>query len=126
MRNRIALVILPALAVGTACAKTPPNTIPVLVSPTADVQYYDLEVPRDLEIKAVDFDATTYADVGGPAGGPTTSTVAGRAFVKVYAVHSATGEHFLLLYEDIARRKRPVQIIRFVPGTDRATRDSVR
>jgi hypothetical protein len=75
MRNRMALVFLPALVMGVACAKTPPYTIPAPVAPTADIQYYDLEVPRDLEVKAVDFDATTYADVGGPAGGPTTSTV---------------------------------------------------
>jgi len=40
--------------------------------------------------------------------------------VRVYAVHKTTGEQFLLLYEDITRRKRPVQIIRFVPGTDAA------
>ncbi len=38
--------------------------------------------------------------------------------MKVYAVHRTTGEQFLLLYEDIAHRKRPVQVIHFrrAPG----------
>jgi hypothetical protein len=92
------------------------NTVPNPVSPTAAIQYYDLEVPPDLEIKAVDFSATTFTDVSG-SGGATYSSVGGRAFVKVYAVHRTTGEQFLLLYEDIGRRKRPVQIIRFIPTT---------
>jgi hypothetical protein len=68
----------------------------------------------------VDFSATTYSEVGGPPQGPVGSTVNGRAFVRVYAVHKTTGEQFLLLYEDITHRRRPVQIIRFVPGTDAA------
>ena len=88
------------------------NTVPEPVSPTAAVQHYDLEVPADLEIRAVDFSATTFSEVTG-SGGHTSSSVGGRAFVKVYAVHRKTAEQFLLLYEDIARRKRPVQIIRF-------------
>jgi len=88
--------------------------------PNRPVQYYDLELPADLEIKAVDFSATTYADVSGPPEGAVGSTVSGRAFVNVYAVHRTTGEQFLVLYEDVGRRSRPVQIIRFVPGTDPA------
>ena len=64
--------------------------------------------------------ATTYADVSGAPQGAIGSTVNGRAFVKVYAVHKTTGDQFLVLYEDITRRTRPVQIIRFVPGTDAA------
>ena len=68
----------------------------------------------------MDFSATTFANVSGPPEGAVGSTISGRAFVKVYAVHRTTGEQFLLLYEDIARRRRPVQIIRFVPGADPA------
>jgi hypothetical protein len=89
------------------------------------VQRYDLEIPPDLEIKSVDFPASTFTDVsGGPDG--TSSSVGGRAFVKVYAVHRTTGEQLLLLYEDISNRRRPVQIIRFVRGSDSARPDSAR
>jgi hypothetical protein len=75
MRPSLWLFALTAVATETACVK-PVNTVPAPVPPTAQVQYYDLELPADLEIKAVDFTATTY--------------------------------------------RRPVQIIRFVPGTDPA------
>jgi hypothetical protein len=111
MRNRIRLLILPLLVSGVACQPTV-NTIPPVAGPMTPVQYYDLQLPRDLEVKAVDFTATTYADVSG-VNGMTSSSVAGRAFVKVYAVHRTTGEQFLLLYEDIAHRAQPAQIIRF-------------
>jgi hypothetical protein len=119
MRTSLWLFALTAVATETACVK-PVNTVPAPVAPTAQVQYYDLELPADLEIKAVDFSATTYADVSGPPEGAVGSTVSGRAFVNVYAVHRTTGEQFLVLYEDVGRRSRPVQIIRFVPGTDPA------
>ena len=95
------------------------NTVPEPVSPAAAIQYYDLEVPPDLEIRSVDFDATMFAEGAGSA-----STVGGRAFVKVYAVNRKTGEQFLLLYEDVARRKRPVQIVRFRPAASVALPDS--
>ena len=88
------------------------NTVPEPVSPKSAIQYYDLEVPPDLEIKAVDFSATTFSEVSGSKS-LTSSSVGGRAFVKVYGVHRKTGEQFLLLYEDITRRKRPVQVLRF-------------
>jgi len=101
------------------------NTVPEPVSPAAAIQYYDLEVPLDLEIKGVDFSATTFSDVSGSGGG-TSSEVGGRAFVKVYAVHRKTGDQFLLLYEDIVHRKRPVQIIRFRPVPTVTLPDSLR
>ncbi len=123
MIHRVALATLLAVGAGGAC--TPVNTVPNPVSPTAAIQYYDLQVPPDLEIKAVDFSATTFAAVSGSAAG-TSSAVGGRAFAKVYAVHRTTGEQFLLIYEDIEHRNRPVQIIRFVRSLDRARADSTR
>jgi hypothetical protein len=124
MHNRLSLFILPVLALGVAC-RPPVNTVPAPVSPAAEVLRYDLEIPPDLEIKSVDFSASTFTDVsGGPDG--TSSSVGGRAFVKVYAVHRTTGEQLLLLYEDISNRRRPVQIIRFVRGSDSARPDSAR
>lgn len=125
MRTHASLFVLPALIAGVACQPTI-NTLPGPASPTTAVQYYDLEVPGDLEIKAVDFAATTFSEVFGPPHGFTTSSVGGRAFVKVYAVHRTTGEQFLLLYEDIAHRTQPVQVIRFLGGPDRARPDSTR
>ena len=119
MRSSLWLVALTAVATEIACVK-PVTTVPAPVTPTAQVQYYDLEVPQELEIKSVDFSATMYSDVSGTPQGPVGSTVNGRAFVKVYAVDKTTGEQFLLLYEDITRRKRPVQVIRFIPGIDPA------
>jgi hypothetical protein len=124
MSRRISLpIVLPALFTSIAC--TPVNTVPEPVSPSAAIQHYDLEIPVDLEIKSVDFSATTFSDVSG-SGGSTSSAVGGRAFVKVYAVHRSTGEQNLLLYEDIARRKQPVQVIRFVRSPDRVRSDSTR
>jgi hypothetical protein len=124
MHTRVSLFVLPVLAAGIACVK-PVNTVPAPVSPTAAVQRYDLELPPDLEVKSVDFSASTFTDVsGGPDG--SSSSVGGRAFVKVYAVHRTTGEQFLVLYEDVSNRRRPVQIIRFVRGGDSARPDSAR
>lgn len=120
-RASLFLFVLPALVSAVACS--PVNTVPDPISPASAIQYYDLEVPADLEISAVDFSATTFSDVSG-SGGTTSSSVGGRAFVKVHAVHRTTREQFLLLYEDIARRKRPVQVIRFLGGPESARPDS--
>lgn len=117
----LAATILPVVLWGAACS--PVNTVPAPVSPTAAVQYHELEVPSDLEIKSVDFAATTFSEVSGSAN-LTATSVGGRAFVKVYAVQRTTGEQFLLLYEDIEHRKQPVQIVRFSRGPALARPDS--
>ncbi len=117
MRSQASLIFLFTLVAGAACSRTI-NTLPRPVSPTAPVQYFDLEVPADLEIKGGDFSATTFSDVSGTE--LISSSVGGRAFVKIYAVHRTTGEQFLLLYEDIVRRKQPVYVIRFRRGTEQA------
>lgn len=125
MRNGTGPSLFTLTALVSAVACSPVNTVPAPVSPTAAVQYYDLEVPADLEIRNVDFSATTFSDVSGTAS-TITSNVGGRAFVKVYATHRTTGEQYLLLYEDIAHRRRPVQIIRFLRGAEVARPDSTR
>jgi hypothetical protein len=124
VRNRSSILVLSVAAAAVGCM-TPINTVPEPVSPATAVQHYDLEVPPDLEIRTVDFAATTFSEVSGMQGS-TSSAVGGRAFVKAYAVHRTTGEHYLLLYEDIAHRQRPVQVIRFVRGQDSAKPDSTR
>src|SRR3954464_4815250 len=87
------------LLVGLVAGCQPVNTVPEPVSPTSAIQYYDLEVPPDLEISSIDFSATTFSEVTGS--GSTSSSMGGRAFVKIYGVRRKTGEQFLLLYEDI-------------------------
>jgi hypothetical protein len=93
------------------------NTVPEPLSPTASVQRYDLDIPSDFEIKAIDFTATSFTDVTG-FNGITSSSTSGRGFVKVYAVQRGTGEQYLLLYEDIARRRQPIQVIHFRSAPD--------
>lgn len=125
MRSRIFSLVAVAL-VAAACATPGVDTLPPPVSPRAPTQYYDLEVPADLEVRSIDFSATTYSDVSGTAESGPMTTVNGRAFVQVRAVHRVTGELYLLVYEDPARRKQPIQVIRFVAGARRARPDSTR
>jgi hypothetical protein len=126
MRYPVSRFAIASAMLLAACTRTIVNTIPPLVTPLAEVQRYDLELPPDLDVKTIDFTATTYADVRGNSDTGTSSEVAGRAFVKVWAVHRTTGDNYLLLYEDGSHRRRPVQIIRFVRGAERAGPDSIR
>ena len=124
MRIRARLIFLFLLVAGAACACAPSNTLPRPVSPTAPVQHFNLEIPPDLEIKGADFSATALSD--GSGGELVPSNVSGRAFLIIFAVHRTTGEQFLLLYEDIVRRKQPVYVVRFRRGTEQARPDSTR
>jgi hypothetical protein len=110
--------IIPALLLLAACR--PVNTVPAPVSPTDPVQEFALDLPANLEIRHVDFSATTFSDVSGSESSVATS-VGGRAFLQVYAVDRSTGESVLLLYENIARRKQPIQVIRFRAATARGS-----
>ena len=125
MRHPVTRYAIAAAMLLVACVRRPVNTIPPLMPPLAEVQRLELELPPDVDVKAIDFAATTYADVRGFEG-TTSSEVAGRAFIKVWAVHRTTGDNYLLLYEDIGHRRRPIQIIRFVRGADRVSPDSAR
>jgi hypothetical protein len=105
--------ILPALLLVGACSRTV-NTLPPVVSPTTPVLEHTLQLPPGLEIRSVDYQATMFSDVSGGVGTiPNTTTTGGRAFIKVYAVDTGTGDQVLLLYENVARRTEPIQIIRF-------------
>jgi hypothetical protein len=94
----------------------PLNTVPAPVSPEAAIQEFQLDIPAGLEVRNVDFIATVYSDVSGNQDF-VGSTTGGRAFLKVYAIDRQSGESVLLLYENIAKRKRPVQVIRFRAGS---------
>jgi hypothetical protein len=114
MRMWVRLLLFGALfgltAIASACS--PVNTVPAPVAPADPVQYYDLDLPSSLEIKSVDFDAAMFTNVSGSSD-LVGSQVGGRGFLKVYAVDKKTGEQYLLIYENIRERKRPVQVIRF-------------
>jgi hypothetical protein len=113
--TRVTMPSLSLLCTLWACSH-PVNTIPAPAGPSGATRYYDLEIPARLDIKNISFDATTFSDVSGYQSGTvgyTSSSIGGRAFLKVYAVHRDTGEQFLLIYEDIAGRKRPLHIVRF-------------
>lgn len=92
---------------------SPVNTVPPPVSPEAAIQEFALEIPAGLEVRNVDFTASLYSDVSGTPNAVGSAT-GGRAFLKVYAVDRKSGESVLLLYENIEKRKRPVQVIRFL------------
>ena len=92
------------------------NTVPDPVAPDAAVQNFELEIPQNLEVRNVDFSAVAYSDVSG-SGGLVGSSTVGRGFLKVYAFDRGSGESVLLLYENIAKRKQPVQVIRFRPAS---------
>lgn len=115
MPNAVSYPLFCTLMALAACR--PINTVPAPLTPADPVQYYDLDLPSSLEIKSVAFDAALFTDV---SGGPDVvgSQVGGRGFLKVYAVDRRTGDQYLLIYENIRERKRPVQIIHFhaVPG----------
>lgn len=92
------------------------NTVPRPISPADPVSKFDLVVPKDLEVRSADFDATMFASAGGGRD-YVTSDVGGRAFIKLFAVHRVTGEQYLLVYEDVAKRKEPTFIIHLVAGS---------
>ena len=108
MGTGIALLLL------GGCTRTV-NTLPPVTRPDAPLQEITLEIPDGLEVRSVDYDASMFSNVSGTSGtyGVTTTAVGGRAFVKVFAIDRGSGEQVLLLYENIAERPRPIQIIRF-------------
>ncbi len=102
------VLLLGLLSAG--CASTI-NTLPALTTNEDPVEELTLYVPDGLEINSVDYNATLYTYVSGGQ----TLELGGRGFVKVYATHRETGVQYLLLYENLTERSRPIQIIRFEP-----------
>src|SRR5262249_39650122 len=72
MRKSVSLMMLSVIATAVACVQ-PVNTVPPVVAPTDAVQRYDLQVPSDLDIRSIDFSATTFSDVSGQPHGVTSS-----------------------------------------------------
>jgi hypothetical protein len=113
MRNHATPFLLLALVSGAACQQQPISFEPHPVSVNAPTERYDLVIPPNLEVRNADYSATALGEVGGSEGA-TSSRVEIRNFVKIYAVDRTTGDQFVLVYEDIAHRKEPIQIIRLV------------
>ena len=111
------VMLVPTLALLAACSSTV-STLPPVASPTAPVGEVVLEIPDGLEVRSASYTATMYSEVSGTSGsyGVTATSVGGRAFVQVLAVDRATQEQVLLVYEHIATRTRPIQVIRFRRG----------
>jgi hypothetical protein len=88
----------------------PLNTVPAPLAPEEPTQQYELVLPGNLEVHNVEFSAALVSrgSVNDPSGG-----VEGRGFVKVYAVDRDSGDSVLLIYENVAERKEPVQVVRF-------------
>lgn len=97
------MLLLAICGVAGACV-TPTYTVPEPVDPTDPVQEYALEIPPNLDVHHVDFSATEFKR---------DDQVWGRGFLKVYAIDRESGDAVLLLFEDIAHRKQPLQVIRF-------------
>ena len=103
------------------------NTLPPPASARAETVEHVLDLPEGLEVRWVDYDAALAGNVSGAINPdvPTavTTSLYGRAFVKVFAVERATGEEVLLVYDNIAQRSAPARVIRFRrPAAERAER----
>jgi hypothetical protein len=112
MSFNTSLPLAAAFIAVSGCAR-PIATAPYPISPTAAVERNDLEVPADLEIRSASYSVTSLPDVTGVHGN-TNSSVQVWPYLTVYAVRRSTGEQLLLIYEDLAQRKQPSQIIRLV------------
>lgn len=117
------IIGLAGLALLVGCGHTV-NTLPPLATPGAAPQEVALEIPEGLEVVSIDYDATLFSDVSGYSSGSvggTSTSLGGRAFVKVHAVDRVTREPVLLLYENATSRPEPIQVIRVRTGTPSAS-----
>lgn len=112
MKKRNFLIILIFTFVLTACTGAV-YTLPNVARADSPVVTEHLIIPEEFEIISADFDASLSAKASSAAGGPVSSTTFGRAFIKLHCRHKETKEEYLLLYEDLKNRSKPIQIIKF-------------
>ncbi len=72
---------------------------------------YRIEVPDGYDVRSVDYDAALVGLASGDSSGTSTS-VAGRGVVTVYAVETSTGHEVVLIYDDVLARSSPTAIVR--------------
>jgi hypothetical protein len=114
MKTGTRLALCSTLPLTAACigGTGPVPTVPYPVSATAAIERSDVEIPRGLEVRSASYSVTGLPDAN------TNSTVQVRPLLTIYAVNRSTGEQVLLIYDDLAQRKQPSQIIRLVPASD--------
>jgi len=84
-------------------------TLPNLSDPDDVVISQKLIIPEEFEVLSTDFVTTMATDPYGEKG----ETTIGRAFIKLHCRHKVTGKDYLLIYEDLENRSKPIQIIKF-------------
>lgn len=84
-------------------------TLPSYKAPEDPVGMKHIIIPQEFEIISSDYTASISSTKDdGPA------SHYGRAFIKLFAKHKETGEEYLLIYEDIENRQKPIDIIKYV------------
>jgi hypothetical protein len=96
-------------------------TEPYPVSATTVIERYQVTLPPDVEVRSANYSVTALPYVTGVKGN-TSSAVQVRPLLTVYAVRRRTGEQLVLIYEDLAQRKQPSQIIQLVASSDSSAR----
>ena len=110
---RLALV-LPLVALA-GCSPGYGSTLLPTAEAGAPAPEYRIDVPDGYDVRSVDYDASL---VGIASGERTSTRVAGRGVVAIYAVERATGQEVVLVYDDVQNRPAPSAVIRL----DRAPR----
>jgi hypothetical protein len=106
------LLGLICVVLASACVRNrdPIQTDPYPVSPTAPVISRHLQIPPEFDVVGAQYAMTTLTDVLGDQIS-TASRAQSREFISVYAIRRATKEKVLLVYEDVAHRPQPIEII---------------
>jgi len=119
MRSRVCLLGLIGVFV-SACKQGAIETAPYPVSPTTPIVTQHLQIPPEFDVIGAQYSMTTLTEVSGDRG-IAGSRAQSREFISVYAIRRATKEKVLLVYEDLAHRAQPVEIITL---DQRAAKDS--
>lgn len=101
MRQLARLVAITCLSVSMAACAV--QTYPESAQPEDPVRHFQLQVPDSLEVVSVDYDIVIWEDAK--------ENPAGRGFVKVVARNRVTSAFVLMLFEDIAKRTEPIEVI---------------
>ena len=116
MRTRSALVLLACLLAG--CGGGYRTTLLPTAQPDELAYQYRVEIPGGYEVRSVDYDVALVGLASGDSSSTSTS-VAGRGVLAVYAVEAATGDEVVLIYDDILARRTPTAIVRIERAGER-------
>ena len=116
MLARSVFVLLACLLAG--CGGGYRTTLLPTAQPRELAYQYRVEIPDGYEVRSVDYDAALVGLASGDSSGTSTS-VAGRGVLAVYAVETATGDEVVLVYDDILARRTPTAIVRIERAGER-------